>query len=102
MVTNYPQNVVVGRQTAGDMGSAEEGFPARVAKWMQQAWCGLHRHDALLEFEQDRMFLRCTSCGYESPGWTVKTARPALRFRSQARAQAMAVKSRLDDARRSA
>jgi hypothetical protein len=24
-------------------------------------WCSLHGHDALLQFEQDRMYLRCVS-----------------------------------------
>lgn len=102
MVTNYPQGVVVGGQTARAMGLTDEGLSTRLAKWLQQTWCALHRHDSLLEFERDRMFLRCTSCGYETPGWTVKAARPALRFQTQARTQALAVRSRLDDARRSA
>lgn len=101
MVTNYPQDVVIGRQTAGAVGS-DEGLWTRVGRRLQRAWCGLHRHDSLLEFEHDRMFLRCTSCGYETPGWTVKAARPALRFRTQARSQALAVKSRLLGARRTA
>ena len=34
--------------------------------------CGLHGHDALLHFEQGRMSLQCTSCGYETPGWDLK------------------------------
>jgi len=35
----------------------------------RQLVCGLHGHDALLHFEQGRMSLQCTSCGYETPGW---------------------------------
>ena len=35
--------------------------------------CGLHGHDALLHFEQGRMSLQCTSCGYETPGWDLKS-----------------------------
>jgi hypothetical protein len=38
---------------------------------LRQFICGLHGHDALLHFEQGRMSLQCTSCGYESPGWDV-------------------------------
>ena len=101
MVTSFPQDVVVGRQ-AGARQPADEGWWARVGTRIQQAWCGLHRHDSLLEFERDRMFLRCTSCGYETPGWMVKAARPTLRFRSQARAHAAAGKPRLVGARRTA
>lgn len=36
--------------------------------------CGLHGHDALLHFEQGRMSLQCTSCGYETPGWDLNKA----------------------------
>jgi hypothetical protein len=38
---------------------------------MRQIVCGLHGHDNLLQFERDRMFLKCVSCGHESPGWSV-------------------------------
>ena len=47
--------------------------------------CGLHGHDALLHFEQGRMSLQCTSCGYETPGWDLKGARPAAALREPAR-----------------
>ena len=36
--------------------------------------CGLHGHDALLHFEQERISLQCTSCGYETPGWDLNKA----------------------------
>jgi len=48
---------------------------------VKQMWCGLHGHDALLQFEQDRMFLRCVSCGHETPGWTTSPRAPRLRYR---------------------
>lgn len=38
----------------------------------RQLVCALHGHDALLHFEQGRMSLQCTSCGYETPGWDLK------------------------------
>ena len=41
---------------------------------VRQFICGFHGHDALLHFEQGRMSLQCTSCGYETPGWDLKTA----------------------------
>jgi hypothetical protein len=39
---------------------------------VRQVVCGMHGHDALLHFEQGRMSLQCTSCGYETPGWDLK------------------------------
>jgi hypothetical protein len=47
-------------------------FVTDVIDRMRQAYCGLHGHDSLLQFEQDRMFLKCTSCGHESPGWEIQ------------------------------
>jgi hypothetical protein len=44
----------------------------RAANQVRQFICSLHGHDALLHFEQGRMSLQCTSCGYETPGWEVK------------------------------
>ena len=44
----------------------------RVAAQVGQFVCGLHGHDALLHFEQGRISLQCTSCGYQTPGWDVK------------------------------
>jgi hypothetical protein len=41
---------------------------------VRQFICGLHGHDALLHFEQGRMSLQCTSCGYETPGWDLKAS----------------------------
>ena len=40
---------------------------------VRQMICGLHGHDALLHFEQGRISLQCTSCGYETPGWDLKS-----------------------------
>jgi hypothetical protein len=55
--------------------------PRGIVAWaldrVQQGLCGLHGHDALLHYERNRIYLRCTSCGYESPGWEVaRTAAP--------------------------
>ncbi|HTI40400.1 MAG TPA: hypothetical protein VL693_01140 [Vicinamibacterales bacterium] len=44
---------------------------------VRQFLCGLHGHDALLHFERGRMSLQCTSCGYETPGWDLRTAEQA-------------------------
>ena len=34
--------------------------------------CGLGGHELLRSFEPNRVCLRCTSCSYETPGWTLK------------------------------
>jgi hypothetical protein len=49
----------------------------RMMDRMRQALCGiLHGHDNLLQFERDRMFLKCVSCGHESPGWELTEPAP--------------------------
>jgi hypothetical protein len=55
---------------------ASEGFGERVLDRVREAFCGLHGHDNLLQFGQDRMFLKCVSCGHESPGWELNEPRP--------------------------
>ena len=45
---------------------------ARAARGLHQLFCGLRGHEALLHFEQGRMSLLCSSCGYQTPGWEVK------------------------------
>ena len=47
------------------------GLVGRAAEHVRQFLCGLHGHDALLHFEQGRISLQCTSCGYQTPGWDV-------------------------------
>jgi hypothetical protein len=32
----------------------------------------------LLQFQADRMFLRCLSCGHESAGWELNDRRPVV------------------------
>ncbi|MBI2834848.1 MAG: hypothetical protein HYX76_10535 [Acidobacteria bacterium] len=46
---------------------------------VRQALCGLREHDLVMQFERDRLFLRCDQCGYESAGWDVgrRRARPS-------------------------
>ena len=45
---------------------------------VRQMYCGLHGHDSLLSFEHDRMFLKCATCGHESPGWDLNEVPPAV------------------------
>jgi hypothetical protein len=46
---------------------------ARAVDVTRQFLCGLHGHDALLHFEEGRISLQCSSCGYQSPGWDVRS-----------------------------
>ena len=65
----------------GDLGG-------RVMDRVRQMLCGLHGHDTLLQFQEDRMFLRCVSCGHESPGWDVSEPTRAAKSRAQPQVQA--------------
>jgi len=90
MVTNYPHTVA----SEGDMASRGvthgEGIGERVIDRLRHLMCGLHGHDTLLQFEQGRMFLRCVSCGHETPGWEVKDATPPITTQAEGRRHAMA------------
>jgi hypothetical protein len=80
MVTNYPEEATV--QAVPDTGEegALRGVMGRTWQRVHHAICGLHGHDPLLQFDNNRVFLRCASCGYETPGWDVGKNRPRLRF----------------------
>jgi len=52
----------------------------RAAQSLRSAVCGLQGHDPLLQVQGRRLFLRCTSCGHETPGWTTSARGPQLRF----------------------
>jgi hypothetical protein len=56
----------------GTTSASEPGLFGRLVRRLYQLVCGLHGHDALLHFGTDRVSLRCTSCGHETPGWNVK------------------------------
>jgi hypothetical protein len=80
MVTHYPHRIASNEgvsSSAGDAHAAGDGYATRVFWWVRQAYCGLSGHDALLQFEKNRIFLQCVSCGHESPGWELgEIARP--------------------------
>ena len=44
-----------------------------VVTMMRQFVCGLSGHENLLHFGRGHLSLKCMSCGYESPGWDIKT-----------------------------
>jgi hypothetical protein len=68
---------------------AEDGTWDRLrsfgVSYLRQRLCALHGHDQLLQFEADRMFLCCTSCGFETPGWRIGENPPRVRAQARAR-----------------
>jgi hypothetical protein len=48
--------------------------------WMRTAVCGLRGHDMVLDFEPERLSLRCLACGARTQGWTIDV-KPAYRPR---------------------
>ena len=65
---------------------------ARFASYMTESFmkslrrliCALRGHESYLQFEKNRLYLRCVGCGHESPGWTVDVSRqPVLRFQAR-------------------
>lgn len=73
----------------------------RVFDRVRQTFCGLHGHDSLLQFQQGRMYLKCVSCGHESPGWELTEAPPTIAVREGIRRPAL-VRPQLVGARRAA
>lgn len=50
----------------------------RVLHRVRAIFCGLLGHEDLLQFQRDRMFLRCLSCGHESSGWELNRTPPTV------------------------
>jgi hypothetical protein len=91
MVTNYPQSIASHESLRKTSAPAqEEGLGVRVFDWLRQAFCSLHGHDTMLHFQQERMSLRCVSCGHETPGWALTEARPTVTIRGDARRHTIA------------
>jgi hypothetical protein len=83
MVTNL-QDVAARPVTASSDSEPSRGFLSRAFGHLQSAVCGLHGHDPVLQFVEGRVFLRCTSCGFETPGWKTGERRPRQRFEGDA------------------
>jgi hypothetical protein len=89
MVTNYPQQLTA---TAGGSaveldghGDANGGIVARAMGRLGQLLCGVRGHDAVLHFESNRVMMRCTSCGHDTPGWEISGHAPRRRYEGDAR-----------------
>ncbi len=96
MVTHYPHPIARFDREAETHRAVDGDNPSGVLSWIRRIWCGLHGHDSLLQFGQDRLFLKCVSCGHESPGWELSETPPV---REGARRPAM-VRPQLVGARR--
>jgi hypothetical protein len=68
--------------------------------WIRQTVCGMHGHDSLLQFEQERMFLRCVSCGHETPGWELNEAPPTVTLDVEVERRQVAMQPQLISERR--
>jgi hypothetical protein len=91
MVGNFPRLFVVSEKlTSPPHQTLEaEGPGMRVLGWVREAFCGLRGHDSLMQFRQDRLFLKCVSCGHESPGWELNGTPPRLVAQAGTRRQAL-------------
>lgn len=66
--------------------TAGSSLVRRLTQRAGQAWCGLrHGHDHVLLYEPSRVFLRCTTCEQESPGWTTGEKRYRLTYEGDKR-----------------
>ena len=90
MVTNYPHQVATHQGLQTTASSASNGGFARAMGMLSQLFCGLRGHDTLLHFEDERMSLRCVSCGHETPGWELNEVPPTVTVRGDARRHAIA------------
>ena len=81
MVTNYPQRLTA---TATAARLETTGTPAsvmnRIAVRVGQFLCSIRGHDSVLHFEGNRVMMRCTSCGHDSPGWEISGRAPRQRY----------------------
>lgn len=88
MLMNGTQQLTMGSQTARRT-DQNMGVIARLLVWFKQLFCGLiHGHHSVLQFEGERMLLRCTSCGHDSPGWDTRGERPRVRVAGDPRRHA--------------
>ena len=87
MVTNYPQLLTATAEVSRDQTS---GALARTVGRIGQLFCGLRGHDSVLHFESNRVNMRCTSCGYDTPGWEITGRGPRRRYEGDARRHLLA------------
>jgi hypothetical protein len=79
MVTNYPQRLTA-TATRTIETNATASFVNRLVLRVGQWLCALRGHDSVLHFEGNRVMMRCTSCGHDSPGWEISGRGPRQRY----------------------
>jgi hypothetical protein len=84
MVTNYPQQLTAASNQGIETGGTASVFNRivlRIGQWL----CALRGHDSVLHFEGNRVMMRCTSCGHDSPGWEISGRGPRQRYQGDHR-----------------
>ncbi|MBW8894930.1 MAG: hypothetical protein JF613_01915 [Acidobacteria bacterium] len=89
MVTNYPQQLTATARLTTDTAT---NVVARTLGRLGQLVCGLRGHDSVLHFEGNRVNMRCTSCGHDTPGWEISGRGPRRRYEGDARRHLLATK----------
>src|ERR671916_2290011 len=87
MVTNYPQQLAAAAEITYEKTSSAV---AHVMGRLGQLMCGFRGHDSVLHFEGNRVMMRCTSCGHDTPGWEIDGRGPRRRFEGDARRHLLA------------
>ena len=104
MVSNFPHLFAAPEELCSrpEKTLQVEGFGERMLDRVREAFCGIQGHDSLLKFQRDRMFLKCLSCGHESPGWDLNRTPPTVVARADTRRVALVRRPQLISARRTA
>jgi hypothetical protein len=89
MVTNYPQQLTAEATLTPDTTTS---ILSRTLVRLGQLVCGLRGHDSVLHFEGNRVNMRCTSCGHDTPGWEVSGRGPRRRYEGDPRRHLLATK----------
>ena len=90
MVTNYPQQLSATSDVTHR--EATSSVLARAMGRLGQLLCGARGHDSVLHFEGNRVMMRCTSCGHDTPGWEISGRGPRQRFEGDKRRHALVTK----------
>ena len=98
MATQSAHRIALTPDVVRDGRGADDSLGERIVRWIKETYCGLRGHESLMQFEKERMFLRCASCGHETPGWSLTEAAPKI-VRGDPRRHALA-RPRLVSARR--
>ena len=91
MISGFQElGTVVPLPRATDQGTCDR-IRLYCLNYVRQRLCGLHGHAQLLQFDSDRLFLRCASCGFETPGWQVGEKPPRCEVFDALRSQGILV-----------